>query len=183
MADFSPKSHLPFLHTEGFCVIYNIQRLSDLYLFVCALCLCFTPSCNWGSGNSCPRTDVANKVLLEQSHAYPLPWALWLLMCYKSGVEWLPQRACRAKYVYYLAFCGKVCFAVTNWLTGGQSREEMDPTYHHVGFWPWYVACGILVPRPGMKLECTAVGGQSLNTGLIGRSHHYTLNGDLTSCM
>ena len=114
MADFSPKSHLPFLHTEGFCVIYNIQRLSDLYLFVCALCLCFTPSCNWGSGNSCPRTDVANKVLLEQSHAYPLPWALWLLMCYKSGVEWLPQRACRAKYVYYLAFCGKVCFALTH---------------------------------------------------------------------
>ena len=74
--------------------------------------------------------------------------------------------ACRAKYVYYLAFCGEVCFTVTDWLTIGQSREEMDPMYHYIGFWPWYVACGILVPRPGMKLECTAVGGQCLNTKL-----------------
>ena len=30
-------------------------------------------------------------------------------------------------------------------------------------FWPHHMACGILLPRPGIKLAPSAVGAQSLN--------------------
>ena len=45
----------------------------------------------------------------------------------------------------------------------GKGRPERKLMVFFFFFWPHYVACGMLVPQPGVKLAPSAVEAQSLN--------------------